>query len=827
MNEPRQELTKDRVFFALILISGIIVAGLGISAFIGWITGFPVLAAFLPEKIPMAPSTALLFILYGIGLIILTRQSLNRTVYRANAVIGMTGTFACLILFILSLSGKYSGIERLGIKVSGMVNGVPVGHMSPLTAFCFVITGLTFLSLIFSSGIPRRLVAAIILSFLTILISCSLLLAYSFGTPILYGGSVIPPALPTSLAFFSLGIGLFLSSLQKADHGMPDTSGAHASFMLLLIFLSLAAGILTAGYLYFRTHEKHYLDEVGQELTAIKDLKVSELAQWRKERLDDAAILFRNASFSKLVIRYLKNPKDHDAQDQLLEWMSKFRDIDEFNQIRLMDVSGETLLSVPPKLGRASAGELKDNTKIIQTGRPSITDFYQSINDQRVYLAVKVPILDEQKRHVLGILSLRLDPEEYLYPLIQHWPTPSETGETLIIRREGDEVLFLNELRHIKNTAFSLRFPLAEKELPAAMAVRGITGIVEGLDYRGVPVVASIGAIPDSPWFIVSKVDKDEIYAMMRERLWIVVILVGLLLLGSGLGIGLVWRQQRAIFYKERYQAELQLNEDLRKAKEKIKQYNRELKRSNEELQQFAYIASHDLQEPLRMIASYLQLIERRYKGRLDSDADEFIGFAVEGANRLQEMIVGLLTYSRVGTKGKEFEEVNTAEVFGKAVANIKIAIEESGALITADRLPVVKADDIQLLQVFQNLLTNSMKFRGSKAPRIHLSGKPILDFGDRILDLTDTENPEVQNLNSKIPNAYLFTVNDNGIGIPAEYKDRIFNIFQRLHGREYPGVGIGLSICRRIIERHGGKIWFESEEGKGTTFYFTIPIKG
>jgi len=188
-----------------------------------------------------------------------------------------------------------------------------------------------------------------------------------------------------------------------------------------------------------------------------------------------------------------------------------------------------------------------------------------------------------------------------------------------------------------------------------------------------------------------------------------------------------------------------------------LKKYTNDLKRSNEELHQFAYITSHDLQEPLRMIASYLQLIERRYKGRLDKDADEFIGFAVDGANRLQEMIIGLLAYSRVGTRGNPFEEVNFAEVFGKAISNLKIAIEESGAFITTDRLPIIKADESQLTQVFQNLISNAIKFRGCEPPRIHVSAKPILDFGDRILDLTDPENPEIQSLKSKIPNAYLF----------------------------------------------------------------------
>jgi len=255
------------------------------------------------------------------------------------------------------------------------------------------------------------------------------------------------------------------------------------------------------------------------------------------------------------------------------------------------------------------------------------------------------------------------------------------------------------------------------------------------------------------------------------------------------------------MYFRRQYETELKFNEESEKAAEKIQRYTAELKRSNEELQQFAYIASHDLQEPLRMIASYLQLIERRYKGKLDKDADEFIAFAVDGASRLQEMIIGLLAYSRVGTKGKPLEEVNFSEVLGNAILNLKVAIEESGALITADQLPVINADATQLVQVFQNLISNAIKFKGSEIPLIHISA----------------EKKDME---------WIFSVKDNGIGIAAEYKDRIFKIFQRLQGREYPGVGIGLSLCRRIVERHGGHIWFESEVGKGTIFYFTIPMK-
>ncbi|HML05443.1 MAG TPA: PAS domain S-box protein [Methanobacterium sp.] len=239
-----------------------------------------------------------------------------------------------------------------------------------------------------------------------------------------------------------------------------------------------------------------------------------------------------------------------------------------------------------------------------------------------------------------------------------------------------------------------------------------------------------------------------------------------------------------------------------KKAEKKLKETVNELERSNDELQRFAYVASHDLQEPLRTISSFTQLLERRYKDKLDSDADEFIEYVVEAAQRMQQMIQDLLEYSRVSTKSVEFKPVNSDIVLNKVINGLKNLIDDNNAEITHDPLPEVTADENQLYRIFQNLIVNAIKFRKENIPpKIHISAS------------IDEEK-----------NEYIFSVSDNSIGIESQYFDRIFTIFQRLHTRdEYQGTGIGLSIVKRIVDRHGGRMWVESKLGVGSVFYFTL----
>jgi light-regulated signal transduction histidine kinase (bacteriophytochrome) len=238
-----------------------------------------------------------------------------------------------------------------------------------------------------------------------------------------------------------------------------------------------------------------------------------------------------------------------------------------------------------------------------------------------------------------------------------------------------------------------------------------------------------------------------------------------------------------------------------RKHAERLARRAEELARSNAELQEFAFVASHDLQEPLRMITSYGQLLERRYKGKLDTDADEFIGYMVGGARRMQALIEGLLAYSRVGSQGRPLDLVDCNTAAREALQNLAQAVEESGAEIAFEKLPRIYADHTQVVQLFQNLIANAIKFRADEKPRVRVSAESRLD-------------------------EWKFFVEDNGIGIDPEHMDRIFTIFQRLHPvSKYPGTGVGLAVCKRIVERHSGKIGVDSQSGAGAKFWFTFPI--
>ena len=347
-----------------------------------------------------------------------------------------------------------------------------------------------------------------------------------------------------------------------------DRAERRGRYIFSLILVLLAVGIVAGGSYFYRNIKRNSRAEVERQLNAVADLKVNELARYRQDRLADGAVFYKNAPFSALVRRHFEHPNDLEARDQLRAWLGHIQAAAAYERVMLLDPQYSKKMIVPEGPERSTSFVSPASSEGLRSGKIVFEDFYWNDANQRIYLKILVPILDEAPNdRVIGILALRIDPETYLYPYINRWPTPSRTAETQIIRRDGNDVLYLNELKFQKDTALHLRIPLGSKDATAVKAVLGQEGIVEGVDYRGVPVVAALRPIPDSPWFLVAKIDASEAFGPMRARLWEIVIMVAILLLGTAEAVGYFWRRQRAIFYQGRYQA----TEALRESEERFR----------------------------------------------------------------------------------------------------------------------------------------------------------------------------------------------------------------------------------------------------------------
>jgi PAS domain S-box-containing protein len=339
---------------------------------------------------------------------------------------------------------------------------------------------------------------------------------------------------------------------------IPQKRYRNIPFLLVITFILLSAGILISGYFYYENQKKYIKKHEQESLAAIADLKVGQITNWRKERLGDAKIILGNRLIIPFIREFLNRPSE-TGKKEILDWLKVFEQYTFYKNIILLGADRNIRLSIADRKEIIGPDARMLAEKAMQTKNVVFSDLYRSKTTGVIRLTLAIPLLDSRGSETfpIGAILLRVDPYRFLYPLIQTWPTPGQTAETILVRREGDEVVFLNELRHKKNTALNLKFPVSAEKLPAAMVARNMTGVVEGNDYRGVPVIAAIRTIPDSPWFLVSKIDEEEIYAPVRERLQVVMIVMVLLIAGSGIGVGLLWRGHNAKFYRKQYETEL------------------------------------------------------------------------------------------------------------------------------------------------------------------------------------------------------------------------------------------------------------------------------
>lgn len=325
------------------------------------------------------------------------------------------------------------------------------------------------------------------------------------------------------------------------------------SYTLIAIFIIISAGIINAGFIYYLNYKAHYKIDVEDQLSAIGRLKTAGLVHWREDCLEDSKVFYNNTSFSKMVGRYMNNPGDANTQEQVKEWLSRTQMAYQYDKLMLLDNQYHKKIIIPDGTEQPDSYVSKDSSELLRLGQVAFEDFYWNEENQKAYLKVLVPILAEDSGKMIGIVAIRIDPKKYLYPFIVKWPIPSMTAETLLVRKKGKDVQFLNELKFKKETALQMERSVANHDLPAVKAVLGHKGIVEGIDYRGKGVVADVQAVPDSPWFLITKIDESEIYESLYKAKWAIIIFIGSLLTGIGTSIGFLCKRQSAVLYHKKY----------------------------------------------------------------------------------------------------------------------------------------------------------------------------------------------------------------------------------------------------------------------------------
>ena len=351
-------------------------------------------------------------------------------------------------------------------------------------------------------------------------------------------------------------------------HEPERNNGRRVRILLVMLFIIMAAAILVTSYVYYQSYEKNYKIEMDHQLTAVSDLKVNELVDWKTERMGDAGIFFHNPLFSSRVQHLFNDTSDTETQEEVRAWLQKELAYTQYNRIYLMDTTGTLRMSVPDSQSPVAAPVIRQLPIVLLSGNVTILDFYRNEYDQEIYLTIIVPVYDDQEGgQPLGFLAFQIDPGKYLYPFISKWPGPSSSAETLIVRREGDDAVYLNDPRFSNNSALILRTPLDRTDVPAVKAALGGEGIVEGTDYRGIPVIAAIQKVPDTPWSLVALIDTSEVYGPLRAQFILLIVIVAILLLGIGTGIGIIWREESTRFYREKYESERAVWKEREKAR--------------------------------------------------------------------------------------------------------------------------------------------------------------------------------------------------------------------------------------------------------------------
>lgn len=514
----------------------------------------PALTGWGAGTVPMAPSTAVLTILAGAAIVLRAGLSPRRDAVRLATILAVIGATAALLLLAQRIRGAYWTVEHLGLRIDGTILGVPIGYISPITAFCFLLANLVLLAL--PSDLVRRSFWRVTLALsgagLAGVMGFALLLAHAFGVPLLWRAAAIPPALNTAVVLLIMGLSLLvLSGRERHEPRVSPADGSRSGRVLVLIFIVFVAVSVTGGYAYYRQEEREVRREAESQLEVVAKLKAIGLTQWRTERLGDGAVMQHSTVLSAAFERFLQAPADSVAEALIRDWLRSFEGHHQYDRAFVFDAHGMTRMSLTPE--PPSRLIVEEAATVLRTGTVTLRDFYLDERDHRPHLAVLAPILSHTgAARPIGVLALRIDPDTYLQPYVGAWPATSATAEALLVRRDGDHVVFLSDLRFERNAQLRRRISLDDLQILAVQAVRGRTGGAEGLDYRGEQVLGALYRIPDSPWYLIARMDVAEFRAEMWGRLWLVAAFTIVLVAGGASTLGFIRRSQRARFYRKR-----------------------------------------------------------------------------------------------------------------------------------------------------------------------------------------------------------------------------------------------------------------------------------
>ncbi len=559
-------------------ISFAIGGGISLLVLLAWAAGFWRITVWGSESVPMAPSAGILLLGLTVAAWLGQCWPESKAINRFGRAVGL----GVLLLSLLTLGKIYFGLPLpleawLTRSTDAAGQRIPVGHVSPLSALTLLLNSLAWLLVLAASPARRwwRQVAAL-LALASLVIGLVVILGNVMQVQLIYNGTASKlMATQTAEVVFFVGLGLlllagtdvwplnfFFAPYQAAQSGRRPVWG----FLAIALLLTALIGIM--GGFYFKQQQAEARRAAQEELQAIGNFKIRQISDWMNERRGDAETA---GNYKQLSGRFLSDPGNLNLRRDLIQLMNAYRSASGYSAVVLFDSRGIARLATPTNADQQVFFSAEYVQATLRSQKVIITDLHRALSDQSIHLNLLIPIRTKSQVDPLtdGVLLFDVDPYRFLYPLVQSWPTASRTAETLLVRREGSEVLFLNDLRHRPKTALQLRLPVNRPNLPAALAVQGKEGVIEGVDYRGVKVLAVTGRIPNSPWFMVAKVDLDEIYAPLRQQARMTGLFFGALILASFLVAGMLWHQQKLLFAQrelvQRQQAESLLRENAEK----------------------------------------------------------------------------------------------------------------------------------------------------------------------------------------------------------------------------------------------------------------------